>query len=149
MNLAEPQKDETALSAVAQGRPIMLFDGVCNLCSGSVQFAIARDPAAKLRFAPIQSALGQEFLRRRGLPTEVFETFYVIDNGRVFEKSAAFLRMARYLRWPWPLLRAIWIVPRPLRDWLYDRIARNRYRLFGRRETCLIPTPEIADRFLR
>jgi predicted DCC family thiol-disulfide oxidoreductase YuxK len=126
----------------------MLFDGVCNLCSGSVQFAIARDPAAKLRFAAIQSPYGQDFLRRRGLSADRFETFYLVDGDRVYEKSAGVLRLAGYLRWPWPLLRAMRIVPRPLRDWLYDRVALNRYRLFGRREACLVPTPEIAARFL-
>ena len=126
----------------------MLFDGVCNLCSGWVHFAIARDPAANLRFAAKQSAHGQDFLRRRGLPTDRFETFYLIDGGRVYEKSVGILCMVGYLRWPWPLLKALRIVPRPLRDWLYDCIARNRYRLFGRRQTCLVPTAEIADRFL-
>jgi len=147
MPAAETDRDEP-LSAIAKGRPVMLFDGVCNLCSGSVQFAIARDPAANLRFAAIQSPHGQDFLRRRGLPTDRFETFYLIDDGRVYEKSAGVLRMVGYLRWPWPLLKAMRIVPRPLRDWLYDRIARNRYHLFGRRQTCLVPTAEIAGRFL-
>jgi predicted DCC family thiol-disulfide oxidoreductase YuxK len=148
MSVTQIGEDEPILTAIANGRPVMLFDGVCNLCSGSVQFAIAHDPAANLRFAPIQSTHGQDFLRRRGLSVDDFETFYLIDNGRVFEKSTGFLRMVGYLRWPWPLLKAVWIVPRPLRDWLYDRIARNRYRLFGRRETCLMPTSEIASRFL-
>jgi len=148
MSAVQSEKDEPVLTAIANGRPVMLFDGVCNLCSGWVHFAIARDPAANLRFATIQSAHGQDFLRRRGLPTDRFETFYLIDSGRVYEKSAGVLRMVGYLRWPWPLLKAIWIVPTPPRDWLYDRIARNRYRLFGRRQTCLVPTQEIADRFL-
>jgi predicted DCC family thiol-disulfide oxidoreductase YuxK len=148
MSGAPTEQDETAFSAIAKGKPVMLFDGVCNLCSGSVQFAIARDPRANLQFAPIQSSHGLAFLRHRGLPTDRFETFYLIDGGRVYEKSAGVLRTVGYLRWPWPLLKALWIVPRPLRDWLYDRIARNRYRLFGRREACLMPTPEIAGRFL-
>lgn len=142
------EQEELALSAAAQDRTVILFDGVCHLCSGWVQFAIARDPAANLRFAPIQAAYGQDFLRRRGLPLDRFETFYLIDGGAVFEKSTAVLRVVGYLRWPWPLLKVLWIVPRPLRDWLYDRVARNRYRWFGRRETCLVPTPEIARRFL-
>ncbi|HUL07145.1 MAG TPA: thiol-disulfide oxidoreductase DCC family protein [Candidatus Acidoferrum sp.] len=142
------EQEELALSAAAHDRPVILFDGVCHLCSGWVQFAIARDPAADLRFAPIQAAHGQDFLRRRGLPLDRFETFYLIDGGAVFEKSTAVLRMVGYLRWPWPLLKVLRIVPRPLRDWLYDRVARNRYRWFGRRETCLVPAPEIARRFL-
>ena len=148
MSAAQREQDEPVLSAIANGKSVMLFDGVCNLCSGWVHFAIARDPAANLRLAAIQSAHGQAFLRRRGLPTDRFETFYLIDDGRVYEKSVGFLRMVGHLRWPWPLLKAVRIVPRPLLDWLYDRIARNRYRLFGRRQTCLVPTPEIAGRFL-
>jgi predicted DCC family thiol-disulfide oxidoreductase YuxK len=142
-----PPRD-AVLAATIGGKPVMLFDGVCNLCSFWVRFAIARDAAARLRFAAVQSDLGQDFLRRRNLPTDVFESFYLIEEGRVYEKSAAFLRMVRHLRWPWPLLCAVWIVPRPLRDWLYDRIARNRYRLFGRRDSCLMPSPEVAGRFL-
>lgn len=148
MSAVWSEQDEPDLSTVAKGKPVVLFDGVCHLCSGSVQFAIARDPAANLRFAAIQSIHGQAFLRRRGLPTGQFETFYLVDGSRVYEKSDGFLRMVGYLRWPWPLLRAMRIVPRRLRDWLYDRIARNRYRLFGVRQTCLVPTQEIADRFL-
>ena len=144
-----PLLDEPILSALAGGRPVVLFDGVCNLCSGWVQFAIARDPAARLRFAAVQSPYGQDFLRRHDLPSDSFESFYLIDGGRVYEKSTAFLRLVPHLRQPWPLLRALRLVPRPLRDWCYDRIARNRYRLFGRRETCLMPTAEIVDRFLR
>lgn len=145
---ASSEQHGSILPATANGRPVILFDGVCNLCSGSVQFAIARDPKANLRFAAIQSPYGQDFLRRRGLPAGRFETFYLIESGRVLEKSEGFLRMVGYLRSPWPLLKALRIVPRPLRDWLYDRIARNRYRLFGQRQTCLVPTPEIVGRFL-
>src|SRR5262245_11426755 len=148
MSAVQTGQDEPILAAIANGKPVMLFDGVCHLCSGWVQFAVARDPVANLRFAPIQSRHGQDFLRRRGLPVDDFDTFYLIDDGRVFEKSTGFLRMVGYLRWPWPLLKVVRIVPRPVRDWLYDRIARNRYRLFGRRETCLVPTAEIIDRFL-
>jgi predicted DCC family thiol-disulfide oxidoreductase YuxK len=139
---------EPILAATVGGKPVVLFDGVCNLCSFWVRFAIARDPAARLRFAPVQSDLGQDFLRRRKMPTDVFESFYLIEDGQVYEKSTAFLRMVRHLRRPWPLLRAARILPQPLRDWLYDRIARNRYRLFGRRDSCLMPSPEIASRFL-
>jgi predicted DCC family thiol-disulfide oxidoreductase YuxK len=139
---------EHVLAATIRGKPVVLFDGVCNLCSFWVRFAIAHDPEARLRFAAVQSELGQEFLRCRSLPTDVFESFYLIENGQVFEKSTAFLRMVRHLRRPWPLLRAARILPRPLRDWIYDRIARNRYRLFGRRDSCLVPSPEVANRFV-
>jgi predicted DCC family thiol-disulfide oxidoreductase YuxK len=143
-----PNEHDRILAATIGGKPVVLFDGVCNLCSFWVRFAIARDPCARLRFAPVQSHLGQDFLRRRRLPTDVFESFYLIEDGQIFEKSTAFLRMVRHLRRPWPLLGAARILPRPLRDWLYDRIARNRYRLFGRRDSCLIPSPEVASRFM-
>ena len=148
MSTAQSEQAEPALTAIANGRPLILFDGVCNLCSGWVRFAIAHDPAGNLRFAPIQSPYGQDFLRRRGLPTDLFETFYLVDGDCVFVKSTGFLRMVGHLRWPWPLLRAARVVPRPVRDWLYDRVARNRYRLFGRRQTCLMPTADVAARFL-
>jgi predicted DCC family thiol-disulfide oxidoreductase YuxK len=143
-----PNEQDRILAATIGGKPVVLFDGVCNLCSFWVRFAIARDPAARLRFAPVQSDLGQDFLRRRNLPTDLVESFYLIEDGRVYEKSTAFLRMVRHLRAPWPLLRAARVLPRPLRDWLYDRIARNRYRLFGRRDSCLMPAPEVASRFV-
>jgi predicted DCC family thiol-disulfide oxidoreductase YuxK len=143
-----PEDQDGVLAATIGDKPVILFDGVCNLCTAWVRFAIARDPAANLRFAAVQSDLGQDFLRRRNLPTGVFESFYLVEEGRVYEKSTGFLRMVCYLRWPWPLLRAARIVPRPMRDWLYDRIARNRYRLFGRRDSCLVPSPEVAGRFL-
>jgi predicted DCC family thiol-disulfide oxidoreductase YuxK len=142
------KEPDSLLAATIGGKPIVLFDGVCNLCSFWVRFAIARDPAARLRFASVQSELGQGFLRRCGLPTDTFESFYLIEDGRVYGKSTAFLRMVRHLRRPWPLLCAARVLPRPLRDWLYDRIARNRYRLFGRRDSCLVPSPEIAGRFV-
>jgi predicted DCC family thiol-disulfide oxidoreductase YuxK len=144
----EEERSEPLLAAAAGGRPVVLFDGVCHLCSGWVRFAIARDPRARLRFAAVQSPLGQGFLARHGLPLDAFESFYIIEDGRVFEKSTGFLRMVRHLRRPWPLLAAGRVIPRPVRDWLYDRIARNRYHLFGRRDTCLVPNADIADRFL-
>jgi predicted DCC family thiol-disulfide oxidoreductase YuxK len=102
-----PKEEDPILTATIGGKPVVLFDGVCNLCSFWVRFAIARDPLARLRFAPVQSDLGQDFLRRRNLRTDVFESFYLIEDGRVYEKSAAFLRMVRHLRRPWPLLRAV------------------------------------------
>ena len=136
------------LAQIAGGNPVVVFDGVCNLCSASVGFALARDAAGRLRFASAQSSLGQEFLKRRGLPTDVFESFYFVENGAVLEKSAAFFAMVKYLREPWPLLRIFRFLPRPISDWFYDRIARNRYRWFGKRDACLIPNPAISSRFL-
>jgi predicted DCC family thiol-disulfide oxidoreductase YuxK len=128
--------------------PVVLFDGVCNLCNGTVAFAIARDSASRLRFAVCQSEAGQALLRRFGLPLREFESFVLIEGDRAYVKSEAFLRLVTYLRRPWPSLAALRLVPASVRDFVYDRIARNRYRIFGRRTVCMVPTPDIAARFL-
>ena len=141
-------RDDPDITCAAAGGPVMLFDGVCNLCNGWVHFAIARDPEARLRFAAVQSPLGQAFLARHGLPLDVYDSFYFVEDGVAYEKSAAWFRMVRHLRWPWPWFRAGAIVPRGLRDVVYDLVARNRYRWFGRQEVCMVPTPNIAARFI-
>jgi predicted DCC family thiol-disulfide oxidoreductase YuxK len=127
---------------------IVLFDGVCNLCSGWVRFLIARDPAGLFRLASVQSEAGQAILAWSGLPVDQFDTMVFVESGQVFLKSTAALRVVRYFPWPWRWLAAGLAVPRPIRDWLYDRLARNRYTLFGRKDVCMLPTPEIRSRFL-
>jgi len=127
---------------------VILFDGLCNLCNGFVQFVIARDPAARFRFAPLQSESGRRVLRSAALPDPFPETVVLVEAGRPFTRSAAVLRIVRRLRAPWPLAYAMILIPRPLRDWLYDAIARRRYRWFGKREECMVPTPELRRRFL-
>ena len=127
---------------------IVLFDGVCNLCNGSVQFLLRRDRRRRFRFAALQSAAGRALLERHGLPTETLETIVVLEGGRARVRSDAALHLARRLPWPWPVLAAFWILPRPLRDALYGFVARHRYRWFGRTESCMLPTPDVADRFL-
>ena len=127
---------------------VVLFDGVCNLCNGWVRFLIARDRQARLRLASVQSDAGKAILAACGLPTDEYDTMLFLERGRAYIKSTAFLRVVRYFPWPWPLLSAGLLVPRPVRDWLYDRIALNRYALFGRQEVCMVPTPEIRKRFL-
>jgi predicted DCC family thiol-disulfide oxidoreductase YuxK len=126
--------------------PVVLFDGVCNLCNGSVVFIIRRDPRGVFRFAPLQSPAAAALLGERvgALP----DSLVLIENGRVYTQSTAVLRVARRLRQPWPLVSALIVLPAPLRDWLYAWIARNRYRWFGRREVCMVPTPELQARFL-
>jgi predicted DCC family thiol-disulfide oxidoreductase YuxK len=140
--------DSSLPAGFAPGERTLLFDGVCNLCNGWVRFVIARDPAARLRLAAVQSPAGQAILAACGLSTEDFDTMVFVEGGKAYFKSTAFLRAVRYLSSPWPWLAAGLAVPRPLRDWLYDRLARNRYRLFGRQESCMMPTPEIRSRFL-
>lgn len=141
-------REDLNISNAAGGAPVMLFDGVCNLCNGWVHFAIARDLEARLRFAAVQSPLGQAFLARHGLSLDVYDSFYFVEDGVVYEKSAAWFRMVRHLRWPWPWFRAGAIVPPALRDVAYSFVARNRYRWFGRRDVCMVPTAEIAARFI-
>jgi len=132
-----------------QARTILvLFDGVCNLCNGSVRFLLRRDRRKRFRFAALQSATGQAALRQHSLSATQFATIVVIENGRARTESAAALLLAQRLPWPWPLLAAFTIVPRPLRDAVYAWVSRNRYRWFGRRESCMLPSPEFADRFL-
>jgi predicted DCC family thiol-disulfide oxidoreductase YuxK len=132
----------------AEPRGIVLFDGVCNLCNTSVLFIIDRDPAGRFRFAPLQSEQANELLGTSGATPLDAGSVILIEEGRRYERSTAALRIARRLSGGWPLLYAFSVVPRPVRDAVYDWIARNRYRWFGRRDTCRMPTPELADRFL-
>ncbi len=126
----------------------MLFDGVCNLCNGSVLFVIDRDPAGHFQFAPLQSDPGRQLLQRHGYAGADLSSIVLVDGGRLYTRSTAALRIARRLTWPWRLLHALIVVPRPVRDAVYGLIARNRYRWFGREEACRIPTPELRHRFL-
>ncbi|MBK8979112.1 MAG: thiol-disulfide oxidoreductase DCC family protein [Planctomycetes bacterium] len=130
--------------------PVVLFDGVCNLCNGWVRFVLRheRSGANPLRFAALQSEAGARLLAEHGLPTDRLDSIVLIDGGRASQKSDAVLRLLRHLRQPWRLGAVFRIMPRFLRDAVYDLVARNRYRLFGRRDTCSIPTPETRARFL-
>ena len=127
---------------------VVLFDGVCNLCNGFVQFVIARDPRARFRFGTLQSEAAARSLRRLGVQGRMPDSVVLIEDGHVYVRSTAALRIARGLRFPWPFAYALIAVPRPLRDWVYDVVARRRYRWFGKRDVCMAPTPELRDRFL-
>ncbi|WP_460977378.1 thiol-disulfide oxidoreductase DCC family protein [Spirosoma knui] len=129
-------------------QPLLLFDGVCNLCNAAVTFVIERDPKAYFRFASLQSDLGQNVLHTLGRSTARFDSFVVWENGRFYEQSTAALRVARQLSGAWPLLYGFIIIPKPIRDALYSFIARNRYRWFGKRDACLLPNPALKSRFL-
>ena len=128
--------------------PILLFDGVCNFCNGAINFVIAHDPEARFRFASLQSNAGRELLREHGLGELPVSTMVLIDDGKAHLDSDGVLRTAQRLGGPFALLVPFLLVPRPLRDFAYRTFARNRYRLFGRSEVCLVPTPEVRARFL-
>ncbi len=128
--------------------PILLFDGVCNLCNASVQWVIRRDPKGIFRFAPLQSETGQSLLRQSGLSSEHFDTVVLVDGDRIFTRSDAALEIARRIGGVWSLLAVFRRVPRPIRNAVYDWIARHRYRWFGKTEACMIPRPEWKKRFV-
>jgi predicted DCC family thiol-disulfide oxidoreductase YuxK len=130
------------------GPALVLFDGVCNLCNGAVNFIIDRDPAAYFRFAPLQSDAAREHLAGTSASAADLDTIVLIEDGTAYVRSTAALRIARRLTAPWPLLSLFVAVPRPLRDAIYNWIAQNRYDWFGKRDQCRLPTPELKARFL-
>lgn len=127
---------------------IILFDGVCNLCNGSVNFVIDRDPDRWFRFAPLQSRAARLLLERCGHMNHGLDSIVLIEDGKCYTKSTAALRIARKLAMPWKLMYAFIVVPRVLRDAVYDLVASNRYRWFGKRDECRVPTPELKSLFL-
>ncbi len=134
----------------AASTAVVLFDGVCNLCNGVVQFILDRDRRAHFRFAQLQSEVGAKLLGDRGLATdpEALDSVLLVEDQKVYERSDAVLRIARRLSAPWPVLYAFIILPRFVRDGVYRFIARRRYRWFGRTEQCRVPTPALRARFL-
>jgi len=127
---------------------LILFDGYCNLCSGTVQFILKHDRKAKFCFASLQSENGKALLQKHQLPTDSFGTFVLVENNTVFTKSTAALRIVKSLSGMWPLLYVAIIIPRFLRDAIYNLVARNRYKWFGRRDSCWMPDSKWKDRFI-
>ena len=137
-------RDDASVPPFDDARPIVVFDGVCVLCSSSIQFILRRDSEKVFRFVVAQSALGQALYRHYGLPAEHFDTVLVIDEGRLHTKLDGAAAVLRRLPMPWPLLSFV----RALPDLIYDVVAKRRYRWFGRNQTCLMPSPELRGRFL-
>ena len=133
---------------MSEQAPIWLFDGVCVLCSRGVQYTLKHEKAQTIRFIAIQSDDGRALAREHGVDPDDPETFLFIEKGRALPKSDGVIALAAHLGGPARTLRIGRILPKAVRDWLYDRVARNRYRLFGRRESCLIPDPESRHRFV-
>jgi predicted DCC family thiol-disulfide oxidoreductase YuxK len=126
----------------------MIFDGVCNLCARSVKFILAHEAKPVLRFVPLQSPAGTRLMHELGLSTENVKTFVLVLDGQAYVRSDAAIRVSRYLRGPWKLLGCIRVLPRAFRDWGYDVVARNRYRWFGRTDSCMVPSAELRARFM-
>jgi predicted DCC family thiol-disulfide oxidoreductase YuxK len=133
---------------VIDNHSIILFDGVCNLCNSSVLFIIKRDPKARFYFAALQSDFGIAKLREYGISSVVPESVLLLEAGELCQKSTAALKIARNLSGLWPAIYVFIIVPKFLRDFIYDFIARNRYRWFGKKDACMIPTPALKARFV-
>lgn len=131
----------------ATNHPVILFDGVCNLCNSAVQFIIKNDPEHRFRFASLQSSFGQQLLQQYGLNTTSFSSFILLDKGKIYTKSTAALRVAQRLQSVWKVLYAFMIVPSFLRDGVYTLIANNRYKWFGKKEACWLPSPKLKQLF--
>lgn len=131
-----------------EDKPILLFDGVCNLCNGFVQFILLRDPRGIFRFASLQSDIGQMLLEKYGLDSGGLDTVVLIKNGRAYTHSEVALEVAPELQGFWQWVALFRLVPRPVRDAVYNWIARNRYRWFGKQDVCMLPRVEWKDRFL-
>jgi len=131
-----------------EDKPVVLFDGVCNYCNAMINFIIRQDKKKKYLFATLQSEFGRRLLHQWNLPVNSFDSFLVFDNGKLYSKSTAALRLYNQLPWYWKWTQLFWIFPKFLRDAVYNVIARNRYKWFGKKDECMLPSPEIKERFL-
>ena len=131
-----------------QSHSIILFDGVCNLCNSSINFVIKRDKDNQFKFATLQEETGQLLLKRYSIDTLDTDSIILIENGKAYAKSTAALRVARKLSSAWPLMYGFLIIPAFIRNWVYDYIAKNRYKWYGKQDSCMIPTPELKSKFL-
>jgi predicted DCC family thiol-disulfide oxidoreductase YuxK len=143
----EKDRDLTAVTS-SEEKPILLFDGICHLCAGSVQFVIKRDPLQRFRFARLQSPTAQKLLVKHNITDFNLDSVVLIHNGRAYRKSRAALRTLLLLNRAWPLLGAFLLIPSVIADPIYDYIGRHRYRWFGRMDTCWVPATDHYWRFL-
>lgn len=128
-------------------KPVILYDGVCNLCNKSVQFILKRDKEKIFLFASLQSAYGQKLLQDFNLLADNFNSFILYQDEKIFSKSAGALKMLSQLKgWKW--MKIFWIVPKFIRDAVYNWVAKNRYKWFGKKDECMVPTPDLKERFL-
>lgn len=148
MHALHSYRDDPAVPAFPDDKPLIVFDGACVLCSGFVRFVLRHDTAGQFHFLAAQSDLATAIYRHYGLSTDVWETNLLLAEGRLYTRSAAGIAITARFGGFWSVMRVLLLIPRPIRDWVYDRIARNRYRWFGRQDLCMIPEPMLADRFL-
>ncbi|WP_299322746.1 thiol-disulfide oxidoreductase DCC family protein [Parasphingopyxis sp.] len=141
-------RTDPAVPDFDDSQPLIVFDGDCVLCSRSMRLILRFDRARRFRLTPAQGEIGQALYRHLGLPTDAFETYLLIADGRIYQRSTAVAQIARRLGWPWKAGAALAIIPRPVRDALYNLVARHRYRLFGRKAACGIADPALRDRML-
>ncbi|MDD9892208.1 MAG: DCC1-like thiol-disulfide oxidoreductase family protein [Gammaproteobacteria bacterium] len=127
--------------------PVVIFDGVCNLCNGAVQFIIQRDPKQRFVFSPAQSPYAQALLAEHGLQDLGLESFVLVENQQAYLRTTAALRIAHQLSGLWFFFGVFRIVPAPIRDWFYNALGKRRYQCFGKRQQCMVPTPELQARF--
>lgn len=132
----------------SENHKIILFDGVCNLCNGAINFVIEKDKNNSFKFAALQSEIGQDLTSRFNIDRTKVDSIILIDGDKHFEKSSAALRIAQHMSGAYPLLYMFMIVPKFIRNAVYDYIAKNRYKWFGKKESCMIPTPALKEKFL-
>ncbi|MEO5805991.1 thiol-disulfide oxidoreductase DCC family protein [Devosia sp.] len=141
-------RGDPAVATFADDKPIIVFDGHCSFCSNWVQFALRHDRSGQYRFLPAQSELGAALYRHYGLHPTNYETNVLLTDGLALFESEGTIRMIAGLGWPWSLINAARLLPRPWRDWGYRLLARNRFRWFGRTDACFVPGPAFKDRFI-
>ena len=138
------------IASIPKSKQLILFDGVCNLCNSSVLYVIKNDTKNQFLFAPLQSEIGQEIINAFNIDVLQTDSILLFDPKahRIYSKSTAALRIAKQLKFPNMLMSIFFILPTGIRNWVYDYIARNRYKWFGKKEACMIPTPELKARFM-
>ena len=146
MSNEKPHIEEPATKTPQNG--VILFDGVCNFCNSSINFVMDRDPSGFFKFGALQSEEGIALLKKAGYQSEYLDSVLLLQDGHVYRDSEAALRITRKMTGLWPLMFGFIIVPRVIRDAVYNWIARNRYRWFGKMDSCRMPTPEIRSRFI-
>lgn len=148
MGSTSAQHDNNTPTTIEDDHPLIIFDGVCMLCSGLVRTIVRLDRHRRFRFAMAQSPFGEALYRRHGLRTDFYETNLVVVDGAIFTRMDSIIAIGEQLGWPWRAIRVLNILPSELRTWLYDQIARNRYTLFGKKDSCEIPSAELRSRII-